>query len=640
MSKLPLRYSTKPPTETSHWIVPRFLASAYPGKVNAIEHRVHVATLVSAGFTHWICLQTGDELKRFTPYHELVKKLSPTPPTFISVPIPDCGVTDDETLIALVERISALLTADENNRILLHCWGGWTRTGTVGSLWIAREFNLGVAEAVRLYTVMAKAQRTNLGTSACKGPTAIQKKQLVAICARNGHLRNKLPLLHEFKTESHPSPTLALVPKRGQVETKVSRALVSTSLRTSSLATPSSDRLTTKKKGDGDESKVESAEQMATETSPAEQMTEALPAEQMTEASPAEQMTEALPAEQMTETLESLKGHRSNAHGTGLQKGKGEDVPSSSERRPTIGVQTRVLKKEEFGGGGGDGGGDIEEHKPPAKSKRQRLVTIKSTATFRPSTTAKRGKIESPTSSSSGSLGGSSLGSSSLGSSSTGSSSASGSSKKPNRLENEAKIRGEGPGSCTITLGSRDKKEMKDEKTKASGDEPFFFFGHRAPRNGEIGKQVLSQWWPCTFMDLERDIRFNCTEQYMMYGKAALFGDADATRTMLNTSDPKRLKALGRRVRNYDESVWTQNRETIVFEGNMLKFGQNKAMRDFLFSTGDRLLVEASPYDDIWGIKMDERTAKVTPSAEWPGLNLLGKCLVAVRTALRNDTVA
>ena len=196
MSRLPLRYPTRPPTASSHWIVPRLLASAYPGKADIAEHEAHVATLVEAGVTHWICLQPDDELKRFTPYHPQVLALCASadrpPPVFIRVPIPDCGVTDDAALIALVERISAILHESDRHRILLHCWGGWTRTGTVAALWMAREFGVSARQALGLYTAMAKEQRTDLGNSACRGPTDVQRLQVAAICARGAHLRNTL----------------------------------------------------------------------------------------------------------------------------------------------------------------------------------------------------------------------------------------------------------------------------------------------------------------------------------------------------------------------------------------------------------------------------------------------------------------
>ncbi|WP_413563080.1 NADAR domain-containing protein [Catenulispora pinistramenti] len=39
-----------------------------------------------------------------------------------------------------------------------------------------------------------------------------------------------------------------------------------------------------------------------------------------------------------------------------------------------------------------------------------------------------------------------------------------------------------------------------------------------------------------------------------------------------------------------------------VFIGNVAKFHQNPALGDFLAATRTRALVEASPYDQIWGI--------------------------------------
>jgi ribA/ribD-fused uncharacterized protein len=78
------------------------------------------------------------------------------------------------------------------------------------------------------------------------------------------------------------------------------------------------------------------------------------------------------------------------------------------------------------------------------------------------------------------------------------------------------------------------------------------------------------------------------------------------------------------------------NREHIVYAGCRLKFSQNPELKEFLLSTSDMLLVEASPYDNIWGIGLNERDAFSIPPSQWPGQNLLGKCLMGVRGALVN----
>lgn len=167
-----------------------------------------------------------------------------------------------------------------------------------------------------------------------------------------------------------------------------------------------------------------------------------------------------------------------------------------------------------------------------------------------------------------------------------------------------------------------------------SNSDPLFFWGHDPVKNGKDA--CFSNWCLAKFKD-ENGQEFSDTETYMMHRKALLFKD-DATAKQILTckNDPKRAKALGRKVKNFDEKIWAANREQIMYDGLLLKFGQNAGeMKSHLILTGDRLLVEASPYDKIWGIGLSAETAKNTPQDKWPGLNLLGKCLVKVREQLR-----
>jgi ribA/ribD-fused uncharacterized protein len=68
--------------------------------------------------------------------------------------------------------------------------------------------------------------------------------------------------------------------------------------------------------------------------------------------------------------------------------------------------------------------------------------------------------------------------------------------------------------------------------------------------------------------------------------------------------------------------------------GNLAKFGEHRDLRDFLLSTGEKVLVEASPYDRIWGIGMTATNAGVERPSAWRGLNLLGFALMEVRERL------
>jgi ribA/ribD-fused uncharacterized protein len=72
-----------------------------------------------------------------------------------------------------------------------------------------------------------------------------------------------------------------------------------------------------------------------------------------------------------------------------------------------------------------------------------------------------------------------------------------------------------------------------------------------------------------------------------------------------------------------------------VVQGNYLKFSQHKALEQFLLQTHDRVLVEASPVDPVWGIGLAEDHPDVLHPSKWKGTNLLGFALMEVRDQLK-----
>lgn len=98
--------------------------------------------------------------------------------------------------------------------------------------------------------------------------------------------------------------------------------------------------------------------------------------------------------------------------------------------------------------------------------------------------------------------------------------------------------------------------------------------------------------------------------------------------------DPEEIKRAGRQIRNYDDTLWDAARYTVVLEANLRKFGQDPALAGFLAATRDKVLVEASPVDSIWGIGVAEDAGVAATPARWPGRNLLGFALMEVRDKL------
>lgn len=60
---------------------------------------------------------------------------------------------------------------------------------------------------------------------------------------------------------------------------------------------------------------------------------------------------------------------------------------------------------------------------------------------------------------------------------------------------------------------------------------------------------------------------------------------------------------------------------------------EDPELKKILLATGDRIIVEASPYDCIWGVGLSEEDDDLY-NGNWNGQNLLGKALMEVREKL------
>ena len=124
-------------------------------------------------------------------------------------------------------------------------------------------------------------------------------------------------------------------------------------------------------------------------------------------------------------------------------------------------------------------------------------------------------------------------------------------------------------------------------------------------------------------------------EQYMMAEKAKLFNDSETLNLIMDEIDQKTIKDLGRMVKNFNSNIWDENKYNIVLKGNFAKFSQNNNLKEFLLSTNDSIIVEASPYDKVWGIGMKQDDKNILDVSKWKGENLLGFALMEVRDMLR-----
>lgn len=173
-------------------------------------------------------------------------------------------------------------------------------------------------------------------------------------------------------------------------------------------------------------------------------------------------------------------------------------------------------------------------------------------------------------------------------------------------------------------------KELRELHNSTNGNVGFlFFYGHYGYG---IGNHVLSQWFDKKFT--VDNIEYRTAEQYMMAEKARLFNDQQILSAIMAATTPKEAKQLGRKIRNFNPKVWDTHKKAIVTKGNYAKFSQNPDLKKYLLQTGDKILVESSPYDNIWGIGLDSTEARAIHPSNWPGQNLLGFCLMEVRDSL------
>lgn len=163
----------------------------------------------------------------------------------------------------------------------------------------------------------------------------------------------------------------------------------------------------------------------------------------------------------------------------------------------------------------------------------------------------------------------------------------------------------------------------------------LFFWGHQPSKDGTITKSCLSQWWEMGFV--VAGIPYRSAEHWMMAEKARLFGDEQILTKVLAAKNPAETKKLGRQINDFVPQIWEEHKYQIVITGNLHKFSQHQPLADFLLASGDRVLVEASPVDTIWGIGLAADHPDAESPARWQGPNLLGFALMEVRDQLRRS---
>lgn len=168
-----------------------------------------------------------------------------------------------------------------------------------------------------------------------------------------------------------------------------------------------------------------------------------------------------------------------------------------------------------------------------------------------------------------------------------------------------------------------DDLQLEKVFTREKGNMVGFFTKH----------SVFSNHHRC---DLELDgIAYTSSEQCYFHQKAQLFEDELRAKQIMQTDDPVKQMRLGRKVRNASDDVWDQHKVGIMKRAITQKFVQNTRLKSILLATDNKTIVECSPSDSFWGIKMPLHDNRIFNELNWRGENTLGKLLAELRDELK-----
>jgi hypothetical protein len=137
------------------WVIPgRLLATEYPGAKDPQKAARKIRTLLDAGITSFVDLTEAGETTwdgaPMVPYDGALAA------RYQRFAIRDTSVRPDAGYDPIIDHIRAEL--DSGEVVLVHCWGGKGRTGTVVGCWLIDEEHLGFPE------VLARMQELRKGT--------------------------------------------------------------------------------------------------------------------------------------------------------------------------------------------------------------------------------------------------------------------------------------------------------------------------------------------------------------------------------------------------------------------------------------------------------------------------------------------
>jgi ribA/ribD-fused uncharacterized protein len=132
--------------------------------------------------------------------------------------------------------------------------------------------------------------------------------------------------------------------------------------------------------------------------------------------------------------------------------------------------------------------------------------------------------------------------------------------------------------------------------------------------------------------------KYPSVEHYYQAMKAIAFKDDETLKKIMKTKTSKAVKALGNKVKDFNEEKWNEQRFDAMYKAVRAKFVQHPELREKLVETGDKKIGYADARDMYWSIGTSMGLEKAKSPSKWRGQNVLGKILMELREEFIEDS--
>ena len=163
----------------------------------------------------------------------------------------------------------------------------------------------------------------------------------------------------------------------------------------------------------------------------------------------------------------------------------------------------------------------------------------------------------------------------------------------------------------------------------------FFYDSSTHARNHMLSNWAIHDTFPFTVPPWGGScagvtVRASCGEKVVMLLKASIMHDYTSFQALSALEDPADLKARGKLITGFNETVWQQVVCSVALAVTSWKFTHVHVFRQLVLRHGRPIFAEASPTDALWGIGVSADDSRALSPHAWPGANILGWALQSV----------